>query len=81
MFVGLDEAAVPFSVKGVAFYLDAPWLIEIPLVVDAAGQASFPGTVIGAMAGLDITLQCLWADPSGPKGVATGSNGLRLEIP
>lgn len=81
LFVGLDEAAVPFSVKGVAFYLDAPWLIEIPQVVDAAGQASFPGTVIGAMAGLDITLQCLWADPSGPKGVATGTNGLRLEIP
>jgi hypothetical protein len=81
MFVGLDEAAVPFTVKGVAFHLAIPWLVEIPLGVDAAGSSSFPGTVSGAMAGLDIALQCLWADASGPTGVATGSNGLRLEIP
>jgi Zinc carboxypeptidase len=81
LFVGLDEAAVPFSVKGVAFYLDTPWLGEIPLVVDAAGSASLPGTVSAALAGLDIALQGLWADATGPAGVATGTNGLRLEIP
>lgn len=81
MFVGLDEAAVPFTVKGVAFYLDVPWLAEFPLTADAAGSLSLPGTVSAAMAGLDITLQCLWADASGPTGVATGTNGLRLEIP
>jgi len=81
LFVDLDEAAVPFNVKGVAFYLNAPWLVEIPLVVDAAGSSSLTGTVSAAMAGLDISLQCLWADASGPAGVATGTNGLRLEIP
>ena len=81
MFVGLNEAAVPFTVKGVAFYLDAPWLVQVPLGVDGAGSLSLSGTVIGAMAGLDIAMQCLWADASGPAGVATGTNGLRLEIP
>ncbi len=81
LFVGLDEAAVPFHVKGVAFYLGVPWLLQIPLVVDAAGSSSLPATASAAMAGLDITLQCLWADATGPAGVATGSNGLRLEIP
>ena len=80
LFVGLNEAAVPLHVKGVAFYLDSPWLVQIPLGVDATGALSLSGTVIGAMAGLDITLQCLWADASGPAG-ATGTNGLRLEIP
>ena len=81
MFIGLDEAAVPFSVKGVAFYLDVPWLAQLPLGVDAAGKANLPGTVSAALAGLHISLQCLWADASGPAGVATGTNGLRLEIP
>jgi hypothetical protein len=81
MSVGLDEAAVPFTVQGVAFYLDVPWLVEIPLVVDANGSSSLPGTVSAAMAGLDIALQCLWADATGQTGVATGTNGLRLEIP
>jgi hypothetical protein len=81
LFASLGEAAVPFSVKGVSFYLDLPWLVQVPLAVDAAGSASLPGTVSPAMAGLDITLQCLWADASGPTGVATGTNGLRLEIP
>lgn len=80
VFVGLDEAPVPFTVKGVAFYLDVPWLVSIPLAVGSAGSASFSGSVSGAMAGLDIALQCLWADASGPAGV-TGTNGLRLEIP
>ena len=79
LFVGLNEAAVPFTVKGVAFYLDAPWL-QIPLGVDAAGSLSLSGSVSAAMAGLDIAMQCLWADASGPAG-ATGTNGLRLEIP
>jgi len=81
LFVGLNEAAVPFHVKGVAFYLDAPWLLQIPLGVDAAGSLSLSGTVNTSMAGLDIAMQCLWADSSGPAGVATGTNGLRLEIP
>jgi hypothetical protein len=81
MFIGLAEAIVPFTIQGVDFYLDVPWLVEIPLVVDASGSLSLPGTISNNLAGLDIALQCLWADPTGPTGVATGTNGLRLEIP
>jgi hypothetical protein len=80
LFVGLNEAAVPLHVKGVAFYLAAPWPLQIPLGVGAAGSLSLSATVSGSMAGLDIAMQCLWADASGPAG-ATGTNGLRLEIP
>jgi len=81
LFVSLTEAALPVSVAGVAFHVGVPWILEIPLGVDGSGSLSLPGVITPVLAGLDVVLQGLWADPTGPSGVATGTNGLRLEIP
>jgi predicted deacylase len=81
LFAGLTESFPALSVAGVAFHLGVPWVLEVPLLVDGSGTLSFGGTIDVALAGLDIASQTLWADPTGPTGVATGSNGLRLEIP
>jgi predicted deacylase len=81
MFADVSQLPSPVTVKGVDFYVGIPWLLEVALAVDATGSLSLPLTVTNDLAGLDIVVQCLWADATGPAGVATGTNGLRLEIP
>lgn len=81
LFVGLTESVPALNVVGVAFHVGVPWVLELPLVVDGSGELSFGGAIDMSLAGLDIATQALFADPTGPTGVATGSNGLRLEIP
>ncbi|MHC4846773.1 MAG: M14 family zinc carboxypeptidase [Planctomycetota bacterium] len=81
LFVSATEAGVPLTVAGVAFHVGVPWLAEVPVGVDGSGSLSLPGAIPPALAGLDIVLQALFADATGPSGVATGTNGLKLEIP
>jgi len=81
LFVGFSESVPALNVVGVAFHLGVPWVLELPLVVDGSGAVAFGGTIDMSLAGLDIATQALFADPTGPTGVATGTNGLRLEIP
>lgn len=81
LFGSLSGSVPALTVAGVAFHVGVPWALELPLQVDGSGSLSFGGSIDGSLAGLHITAQTLWADATGPTGVASGSNGLRLEIP
>lgn len=81
VFVSLTEAGIPVTLAGVSFHVGIPWILEVPLGFGPSGSLSLPGAISPSMAGLNIVLQGLWADATGPTGVATGTNGLRLEIP
>ncbi|MGQ0553846.1 MAG: M14 family zinc carboxypeptidase [Planctomycetota bacterium] len=81
LFVSLADRSPPVLVAGVSFHVGLPWLAQIPLSVNPAGSLSMSLTAPALLAGLDITLQSLWSDSSGPSGVATATNGLRLEFP
>lgn len=81
LFASLTESVPALNVVGVAFHVGVPWALELPLLVDGTGALSFGGTIDVSLSGLDIATQALWSDASGPAGVATGTNGLRLEIP
>jgi hypothetical protein len=81
IFVSLSDTGTPVTLAGVTFHLGIPWILEVPLGLGPSGALDLPATVTPPMAGLDFSLQGLWADPTGPTGVATGTNGLRLEIP
>ncbi|MFT7462273.1 MAG: putative deacylase [Pseudohongiellaceae bacterium] len=81
LFVGLTESMPALTLAGTAFHMGLPWIVELPLAVDASGSLSFGGSIDVNLSGLNIASQALWADTSGPTGKATATNGLRLEVP
>jgi hypothetical protein len=78
-FLGLTEAAIPL--EGGTLY-PFPWLLELPILASPAGTVTIPAVITDpALSGIDIVNQMWFFDNTGPSGVATSTNGLRLEIP
>jgi hypothetical protein len=79
LFLSLSEGAAPF--KG-GFLYAIPIDAQISLPVDGTGALTLPHIIPGGQGfeGLDIVGQWWFADAAAPVG-ASGSNGLRLEIP
>ena len=81
LFVSLVEAMPPFNVEGCLMYT-VPWILEVPILLNGAGELTVPtGPMDPSLAGVDVSLQALIADNTGPSGIITSTNGLRLEIP
>lgn len=78
LFFGIGEGDVPF--KGGTFD-PVPIVAEVPVSVGASGRLDLPVAVpAGFPGGVSLWLQAWFADASGPLG-ATGTNGLRLDLP
>lgn len=79
LFLSLTQGATPF--KGGTLYA-IPIDAQITLPVDGTGSLTLPHIIPAGQgfAGISITAQWWFADAAAPVG-ASGSNGLRLDIP
>ena len=61
-------------------YPSVPFLIEVPIQADGAGEIIAPASMPSGSAGLSVVMQMWFDDPTAVCG-ASASNGLRIDVP